>query len=78
VEYDKTKKIPQIVPKAIVADEENFDAENLEEIEMDIPVIEVENQAITRVTLPSRKLKINISTVLLQELEKMGLNFKLN
>jgi DNA polymerase III subunit alpha len=78
VEYDKTKKIPEIAVKAIVVEEDSLDTDNLEEIEIDIPITEVESQAITRVTLPSRKLKINISTMLLQELEKMGLNFKLN
>ena len=79
VEYDKTKKIPEAVAIKIEAiDVENFDAESLDEAEIEIPLIEVENQTITKVTLPSRKLKINISTSLLQELEKMGLNFKLN
>lgn len=79
VEFDKTKKVPEVAPiKMDAVDEENFDAENLEEIEMEIPIVAVESQAITKVTLPSRKLKINISTGLLQELEKLGLNFKLN
>jgi DNA polymerase-3 subunit alpha len=77
VEYDKIKKITEITPK-IEVDTENFDAENLEDVEIDIPNIEIEKQTITKVTLPSRKLKINISKDLLQDLEKMGLNFKLN
>ncbi|MCF6131133.1 DNA polymerase III subunit alpha [Flavobacterium wongokense] len=78
VEYDKIKKIPEIVPKIEAVDAENFDAENLEGIEIEIPNIEVEKLTITKVTLPSRKLKINISKDLLQDLEKLGLNFKLN
>ncbi len=37
-----------------------------------------ETKIITRLSMPSRKLKIKISNELLQELEKMQLNFKLN
>ena len=37
-----------------------------------------ETKIITRLSMPSRKLKIKISNALLQELEKMQLNFKLN
>lgn len=80
VEFDKTRKIPEIVPKLVITDEESFEAEteSPEEVEMEIPVLEVETQIATRVSLPSRKLKIRISTELLIELEKMGLSFKLN
>lgn len=79
VEYDKIEKNPEIaVPKIEDVDSENFYLESLEDVEIEIPVIEIEKQTITRVTLPSRKLKISISKNLLQDLEKMGLNFKLN
>ena len=37
-----------------------------------------EIRIITKLTMPSRKLKISISNELLQELEKMQLNFRLN
>jgi DNA polymerase-3 subunit alpha len=37
-----------------------------------------ETKVITRLSMPSRKLKIKISNELLVELEKMQLNFKLN
>jgi DNA polymerase-3 subunit alpha len=78
IEQEKVKKIVETVPKIIVAEEANSDIESLEDIEMEIPTVEEEIQVITKVTLPSRKLKIKISTELLQELEKLGLNFKLN
>jgi DNA polymerase-3 subunit alpha len=37
-----------------------------------------EIKVITKLSMPSRKLKIKISNELLVELEKMQLNFKLN
>lgn len=78
VEYDKAKKIPEITTKLEVTDVEDFDMENPEEVEIEIPILEVENQVTTRVSLPSRKLKVKISNELLFEIEKMGLSFKLN
>ncbi|WP_284652737.1 DNA polymerase III subunit alpha [Flavobacterium terrisoli] len=78
IEQEKVKKVIEIAPKIVVDEEVNLDVESLEEIEMEIPTVEEEIQLITKVTLPSRKLKIKISTELLQELEKMGLTFKLN
>ena len=43
------------------------------------PISEVEEtKVITRISMPSRKLKIKISNELLTELEKMQINFKLN
>ena len=80
VEFDKTKVVPEIVAKPVVAEEENLEEENLEaetEIE-EVPTAEVETQVKTRLTLPSRKLKIKISNELLVELEKLELSFKLN
>jgi DNA polymerase-3 subunit alpha len=61
VEFDKTKIIPEIVPKIIAVDDENFEPENLDEIEIEVPVIEEEIKIMTKVSLPSRKLKIKIS-----------------
>ena len=37
-----------------------------------------ENKVITKLSMPSRRLKIKISNELLQELEKLQINFKLN
>jgi DNA polymerase-3 subunit alpha len=41
-------------------------------------VVEEQVQIATRVSLPSRKLKIRISNELLTELEKMNVKFSLN
>jgi DNA polymerase-3 subunit alpha len=78
VEYDKAKKIPEVVLEVDNAVAENFDAESLEETEIEIPVLEAQNQVTTRVSLASRKLKIKISNELLVELEKMNIKFSLN
>jgi DNA polymerase-3 subunit alpha len=58
------------VESDVVYDEENSQVELLTEIE--------EIKVVTKLEMPSRKLKINISNELLSELEKMQVNFKLN
>ena len=78
VEYDKTPKIPEVITKSVVELEENSDAENLENLEIEIPIIELDNPIVTKVSLPSRKLKLKISNDLLFELEKMNIKFSLN
>jgi DNA polymerase-3 subunit alpha len=78
VEYDKSPKIAEIISKDIVETDENIDLENLENGDAEIPMIELENLVITKVLLPSRKLKIQISNDLLFELEKMNIKFSLN
>jgi len=80
MELEKIKKQIEIVPPIIateddaesevVYDEENPQIELVTEIE--------EIKVITKLEMPSRKLKINISNELLSELEKMQVNFKLN
>ncbi len=42
------------------------------------PTITEENRVVTRLAMPSRKLKVKISKELLEELEKLQVNFKLN
>ncbi len=42
------------------------------------PTITEENRVVTRLQMPSRKLKVKISKELLEELEKLQVNFKLN
>lgn len=56
------------------------DPEPINDESIVIPDLEAqeENRIITRLTMPSRKLRVNISAELLEELEKMQLNFKLN
>jgi DNA polymerase-3 subunit alpha len=77
IEQEKVQKLIEIVPKIIAEEEATFDIENPEEIAVDIP-IEEENQVVTRVSMPSRKLKIKISNELLVALEKMNIKFSLN
>ncbi|WP_409024901.1 DNA polymerase III subunit alpha [Flavobacterium sp.] len=49
-----------------------------ESSELNVTTEVEETKIITRLSMPSRKLKIKISNELLQELEKMQLHFKLN
>ena len=78
IEQEKVQKIIEVVPKIISDEEATFDMENPEDIAVDIPIVEEENQVVTRVSMPSRKLKIKISNELLVELEKMNIKFSLN
>ena len=80
MELEKIKTHVEIAPQIIatqdevesdlVYDEDNTQVELVTEIE--------EIKVITKLEMPSRKLKINISNELLSELEKMQVNFKLN
>jgi DNA polymerase-3 subunit alpha len=66
--------------------ENGVDIDNLDEdqemeqavIEEEIPVEVDENRIITRLSMPSRKLKVKITKDLLDELNKIQVNFKLN
>jgi DNA polymerase-3 subunit alpha len=83
LELEKIKKQIEIPPQILpvsndVIDDEVFDEENSQEPEVEL-VTEIEEiKVITKLEMPSRKLKINISKELLSELEKMQVNFKLN
>ena len=78
-------KIEQAVDETSLIEAE-IDIDNLDvETEMeDDPVVETaptiteENRVVTRLQMPSRKLKVKISKELLEELEKLQVNFKLN
>jgi DNA polymerase III subunit alpha len=61
--------------EAVFTDEIAEDAEPI--ITETITIVE-ETKVITRLTMPSRKLKIKISTELLAELENLQVDFKLN
>lgn len=78
MEFEKVLKPIEPLPKVIVDDEVIVDVDNPEEVVMDIPVVEEQVQIATRISLPSRKLKIRISNELLTELEKMNVKFSLN
>jgi len=80
LETEKIQIQPEVTPIEVdeiildengdVSEEENANTIVLKEVE--------ETRIITKLEMPSRKLKINISNELLVELEKIGLDFKLN
>jgi DNA polymerase-3 subunit alpha len=79
VEVETTNEFEETEDAVFVDESENDDNEvALSETKMQ-EVKEVEEiKVVTKLTMPSRRLKIRISTELLQELEKMQVNFKLN
>jgi DNA polymerase-3 subunit alpha len=85
MELEKIKKFVETVPvleenDEVIFEDENSDVEASENDDVKVTqVTEVEEiNVVTKLTMPSRKLKIKISTELLLELEKMQVNFKLN
>lgn len=77
MELEKVRRQVQVDNKVAVAVDDDAEGEVME---MDETVVaDVEDiQVVTKLTMPSRKLKVNISNELLQELEKLDLMFKLN
>jgi DNA polymerase-3 subunit alpha len=85
MELEKVKKIIETAPLLLESGGDDFvegddDAEASESDEKQaVGVTEVEEiKVVTKLTMPSRRLKIKISNELLVELEKMQINFKLN
>lgn len=82
LELEKTTKTIQQVPQLLESSEEYLTEEEesseIQEVDLDTTVEVEEIQVITKLDLPSRRLKIKISNEFLLELEKMQLNFKLN
>jgi DNA polymerase-3 subunit alpha len=85
MELEKVKKLVETVPEIdeneeAIFDEDQDDSDAPDEAPVKVAqVTEVEEiKVVTKVTMPSRKLKIKISNELLHELEKMQINFKLN
>jgi DNA polymerase-3 subunit alpha len=83
LELEKFKKQVEVTTPLILETDETtmVDAsehELQEESEISVTTEVEETRIVTRLSMPSRKLKIKISNELLQELEKMQLNFKLN
>ncbi len=93
VEIEKVLKKPEISEEIIaiknpilIENDSEIDIDNLDiateiddEISISNPLIDLEEtRIINRLAMPSRKLKIKISKELLQELEKLQVNFKLN
>ena len=85
MELEKIKRLVEVeTPTDFEADDAVFEDENenedaaLESTKVQ-EVNEVEEiKVVTKLTMPSRRVKVRISTELLQELEKMQINFKLN
>jgi DNA polymerase-3 subunit alpha len=85
MELEKVKKLVETVPELdeneeVVFDDGQEDSDSTDEHPIKAAqVTEIEEiNVVTKVTMPSRKLKIKISNELLHELEKMQINFKLN
>ena len=88
MELEKIKRIVENVTVNMDNEEETFvevnddtdmEGNEISETTVLAKVEEVEEiKVITKLTMPSRKLKIKISNELLLELEKMQVNFKLN
>jgi DNA polymerase-3 subunit alpha len=82
LELETVKKQIEVAPIDIDVDEIIMDEDgNILETEISETIIATEveeTKVITRLSMPSRKLKIKISNELLVELEKMQINFKLN
>jgi DNA polymerase III subunit alpha len=77
MELEKVSREIEIKP-VVLSVEEDLDVENLEEIEMELQPPTEEIKLVTKLTMPSRKLKVQISNELLSELEKLNLGFRLN
>jgi DNA polymerase-3 subunit alpha len=80
MELEKIKKQIEITPPIVATDEDSeseviYDEEN-PQVELVTEMEEI--KVITKLEMPSRKLKIKISNELLSELEKLQVNFKLN
>ena len=82
MELETIKKLVEEHSQTLDNDGEDFsdDAEAMEgETATAVTVTEVEEiKVVTKLTMPSRRLKIKISNELLIALEKMQINFKLN
>jgi DNA polymerase III subunit alpha len=82
MELEKIKRMVEEKPVAMIPTdtedemEENFD--EMEEMNIAVPAEKEEIVVKTKLVMPSRKLKVKISSELLQELERMQLSFRLN
>ncbi|UQD55821.1 DNA polymerase III subunit alpha [Flavobacterium sp. K5-23] len=81
MELEKIKKLIEVVPDVESNEDDDFTEDQEDGVE-DVKagtVTEVEEiNVVTKLSMASRKLKINISNELLLELEKMQIKFKLN
>jgi len=81
MELEKVKKqiIETIENETIDVSDDTESDEQFEAVEIEPTIKEVEEiKVVTKLSMPSRKMKVKISNELLQELESMQINFKLN
>ena len=81
MELEKVKKqiIETIENETIDVSDDTDSEEIMEAVEIAPTITEVEEiKVVTKLSMPSRKMKVKISNELLQELENMQINFKLN
>jgi DNA polymerase-3 subunit alpha len=79
MELERIKKTIELSPIIIEEEIEITDeGEEVSEMDLDIPIEKDEIVVKTKLSMPSRKLKVKISSELLQELDKMQVSFKLN
>ncbi len=93
MEIERVKIAPKSTPEVVVprtelllendtdTDMDDLDVEtemNQEDIVSNVPEETEQNRVVTRLAMSSRRLKIKISKELLEELEKLQVNFKLN
>jgi DNA polymerase-3 subunit alpha len=79
MELERIKKAIEMSPVSIDEEIESSDeVEGDEEMDLAIPVEKEEIVVKTKLSMPSRKLKVKISSEFLQELDKMQVSFKLN
>ena len=93
MEIERVKISPKITPEVVTprttlllennadADTDDLDVEaemNHEDMVLNVPEETEQNRVVTRLAMSSRRLKIKISKELLEELEKLQVNFKLN
>lgn len=80
MELERVKKKIEVAAAKETAGAGDFDTDGEPEAEMPETVVtDVEDiKVVTKLSMPSRKLKIKISNELLHELEKLQVNFKLN
>lgn len=76
VETEMIKR--QLAPITVVAGEMEEGEEEAVAIELDVPADVEETRMVTKLSMSSRKVKVNICTELLVELEKLDVKFKLN
>jgi DNA polymerase-3 subunit alpha len=81
MELERIKKVVEDIPVTTPVDVEEEivdESGEITEIEIEVPAEKEEIIVKTKLSMPSRKLKVKISSELLQELERLQLNFKLN